>query len=579
MRRLTVLLLPALAAIPVVRSAAQSPPDTLRDTASVACTGQTITGVEVRREPPRVIGGRPGWRRTILSVLLQHRTTEPRVVSDLVRLRTGDACTEVARAESERVLRAQPFLADARVSAVPDSAASGTRLVIETEDVIPLILSGSVSGGDVTTLRYGNGNLAGKGQLASLAWRQGNAFRDGFEGRYQHYHVFGGPNTLAVTGNRAPIGGSAVVTLARPFLTPLQRVALVSEYRYDDVYRSFLHADSLTRSLAVQRTQLSAGGVYRVARAGGGALAGVFVGALTSYEHVTTGDEAVHIDAEGVTPDPDPVITDRYDDFDRTRIAAVVGLTALDFMHVTGFDALFGPQDIGRGAQVTLRAGPQIGTGSTNLYGGVDAYVGAGTPRSFVGFRANVEGEGRGFGDWGEVITSGRLAWYRKPAERRTVIIGAEYGGAWRARFPYQVTLADRRAGLLGYRKSDLAGARRIVGRGEHRWAFRRGSTSFVGFGGALFAQVAKTWAGDVPYGATINPRASAGVSLLGAIPRNSGRTFRADFAVPIAHDHGVKWLEFRFSTSAPARVFWKDPGDVAPARAAAPSADVFVWP
>jgi len=580
-RRRPLVALPAVLAISATLGAQE--PAAATDSARLsdaACEGRTITDVEVRREPPRIIGRRVApWRRQLLSVLLQHRTTKPGVVDDLVHLRPGAVCTAVARDETERVLRAQPFLADARVRAEPDSAGRGARLVVETVDEIPLILSGAVSGGDVRSFRYGNANVGGTGQLASLGWRQGDAFRDGVEARYEHYHLLGGPNTLGVLLDRAPIGGNAVVALAHPFLTPLQHVALFSEYRLADGYRTFLHSDSLTRSLALRRTQLAGGGVYRVARAGGGALSGVFLGALGTYEHVTVGDASVHIDARGITPDPDPLIADRYHDFDRTRVAAVLGVTALDFLRVTGFDALEGAQDVGRGAQLTLRGGPQGGTGTANAYLGMDAYAGAGSATSFVGLRFDVDGEGRGFGDWGEVITSGRLAWYHKPAERRTLILSGEYSGAWNARLPYQLTLADRRAGLIGFRKSDLAGARRLVGRGEHRWSFRRGSSPLFGFGGALFAQIGKTWAGDVPYGATINPRASVGAGLLAAVPRNSRRLLRADVAFPIARDPGVRWWELRVTTSAPFRGFWREPGDLAQARAAAPSADVFTWP
>lgn len=553
-------------------------PDSAR-LSDAACEGHTITEVEVRREPPRIVGrNAPAWRRTLLSVLLQHRTTEPEVVRDLVRLRQGRPCATRDRDEAERVLRAQPFLADARVRAEPDSNGAGARLVVETVDEIPLILGGSVSGGDVSSFRYGNANLWGTGQLASLGWRQGNAFRDGVQARYQHYHLFDGPNTLGVQLERAPIGGSGVVALAHPFLTPLQHVAGFADYRFEDAYRSFLRADAPARALAMHRTQLAAGGVYRVANAGGGQLAGLFAGAVGTYERVTIGDASVRIDARGITPDPDPLLADRYHDFDRTRVAAVLGLSALDFLRVAGFDALQGTQDVGRGAQLTLRAGPQSGTGPETAYGGVDLYAGAGSAASFVGMRFNVEGEGRGFDHWGEVVTSGRLAWYFKPAERRTLIVSTEYGGAWNARLPYQVTLADRRAGLIGFRRSQLAGARRLVGRGEHRWSFRGGS-SYLGLGGALFAQVGKTWAGDVPYGVSINPRSSVGFGLLGAIPRNSRRLLRADVAFPIARDRGVKPWEFRFTTSAPLRGFWREPGEIAQARAVAPSSDVFIWP
>lgn len=546
-----------------------------------ACQGQVITEVDVRREPPRVIGRNAGpLRRATLSFLLQHRTTKPAVVSDFLRLREGSPCTALARDETERVLRAQPFIADAHVRAEPDSTGRGTRLVVETVDEIPLILSFSLSGSDLTSFRYGNANIMGTGQLAALRWRQGYSFRDGLSARYTHYHVLNGPNTFDIQLERAPIGGNALVALAHPFYTPLQRVALGAEYREENGYREFLRLDEPSRSLDMRREQIAAGGVYRVANIGRGALSGFFVGALGTYERVNTGDASVHIDKDGLTPDPDPLLAERYDDFDRTRVAAVVGASALSFVRVVGFDALEGAQDLGRGVQLTLRAGPQTGTGDANAFAGADLYAGTGGPTSFLGLRANAEGESRGgLSDWGEVITSGRLAWYRKPAARRTLIVSGEYSGAWNSRVPFEITLADRRGGLLGYRKSDIAGARRLVGRAEHRWSFSRGSSPLFGFGGSLFAQVGKTWAGDVPYGVTTNGRASLGFGLLGAVPRNSRRLLRADVAFPVNHDPGTRWWEFRVTSSLPVRSFWREPSDIARAHSAAPSTDLFAWP
>lgn len=546
----------------------------------LACQGRTITAIEVRREPPRMLDRGPRWWRSFAAAVVQHRTTKPDVVRDLIALDEGERCTTLDRDETERVLRAQHFLADARVTAEPDATGEGARIVVETVDEIPLILSLSANGGGLRSFRYGNSNLFGTGQLASLRWRDGGAFRDGVDLRYHHYHLFNGPNTLGIQLERAPLGDNVVLSLAHPFLTPLQRLAMQTELREEEGYREFRRFDLPSRSLEMRRRQGSAGAVYRIARAGRGALSGVFAGATGTYERVELGTESVHIDDDGLVPDPDPLLLERYGDFDRTRIAAVLGVSMLSFVRVQGFDALEGAQDIGRGVQFTLRGGPQTGTGDAHAFGGADLYAGAGGRTSFVGLRFDVEGESEhGVGNWGEVITSGRLAWYRKPAARRTLIVSGEYSGAWSARVPYQVTLSDRRGGLLGYRKSDFGAARRLVGRGEHRWSFRHGVSSHLGLGGAVFAQVGKTWAGDVPYGVTTNGRASVGFGLLGAVPRNSRRLLRADVAFPLASDPGVRWWEFRFTSSVPVRSFWREPSDIASARTAAPATDLFTWP
>ena len=554
--------------------------DSLR-VSDLACRGQTITGIEVRRQAPPLMGrDAPRWRRRLLPLLFQYRTTRPDVVSDFLQLEQGDRCTALRREETERVLRAQPFIADATVRAEPDAAGQGTRVVVETVDEIPLILSLSLRGSDLRSFRYGNSNVMGAGQLASARWRDGAGFRDGVAVQYEHYHLFGGPNTLAVQLERAPIGGNSLVSLAHPFLTPLQRVAMQAEYRDEDGYRDFIRAGASTRSIGLRRSKVSAGAVYRLARVGGGELSGIFAGAIGGYERADFDGEVVHVGDSDVAPDPDPLISGRYSDFDRTRIGAVVGLSALRFVRVQGFDALEGAQDLGRGAQLSLRVGPQTGTGDASAFGGLDLYVGAGGPTSFVGGRFTADGESRGLlGQWGESFASGRVAWYRKPAARRTLILSGEYSAAWHSRVPYQLTYSARRGGLAGYRKSELAGARRLVGRGEQRWSLRHSPSPLLGLGAALFAEVGKMWAGDVPYAVNSNPRASVGVGLLGAVPRSSRRLLRADVAFPLAVDHGLRRLEFRFTSSVPLRTFFREPSDLASARSSAPSTDLFGWP
>ena len=61
-------------------------------------------------------------------------------------LQLGDRCTEVRRAESERILRAQPFLADATVLAYDDGQ-GGVTLNVTTVDEVSLILGVGIGGG------------------------------------------------------------------------------------------------------------------------------------------------------------------------------------------------------------------------------------------------------------------------------------------------------------------------------------------------------------------------------------------------------------------------------------------------
>src|SRR6476646_8028714 len=79
------------------------------------CDGRVITRIDIRPGRPPFTGHAAKWRTVARALGLHHATTRPRVIRAFLALHVGDACTEFRRAESERVLRAQPFLANARV--------------------------------------------------------------------------------------------------------------------------------------------------------------------------------------------------------------------------------------------------------------------------------------------------------------------------------------------------------------------------------------------------------------------------------------------------------------------------------
>jgi hypothetical protein len=182
-----------------------------------------------------------------------------------------------------------------------------------------------------------------------------------------------------------------------------------------------------------------------------------------------------------------------------------------------------------------------------------------------------------GSGDRQNLVGSGRLAWYLKASEERTLITSAEFSGAWREDVPFQLLLRSRSGGLRGYGSSRLSGGQRLVLRAEHRWLLP-GFRSFLGTGVAAFGEVGRMWAGDVPFGRTVT-RPSAGVSLLAAVPRDSRRLFRLDFAVPLVRGQGADSYELRFQYTRPLRGFWRAPADLATAQAASPASRVFGWP
>jgi hypothetical protein len=565
---------PARRAVCLAAAAALLAPGALaaqEDSTLASCEGLVVSAVDVEPQPPSIVGSHSPWLwRVLTRALLQQRTTRPNVVRDFLRLQPGDRCSDRAWTESERVLRAQPFIASAELRAVPDGA-GGVRLVVRTVDEIPVIVGGRIGGNRITGVSFGNGNVMGQGTLAVASWRDGGAFRDGVGLRLADYHALGGANVAALRLERDPLGHDVDASLSHPFYTPLQHDAWTAAYRTQERYDAFHRGAAAAISLPLRRETWRAGGVLRL----GGVGQGVFAGAVGFGDRFEPTDAPVLVTDSGLVADDDPLLMERYGTLSRRNVAGVVGVSALDFLRVQGFDALLGTQDLGRGVQLAVAVDPGIGTGQ--FYAG-DLYAGTGTRHWFVGARAEVEGRRPGGeAGWRDVVAGGRLAWYVKPAPTRTVVTSVEYGAAWRARIPYQLTLADRRGGLLGYGDADYAGARRAVVRGEYRRVV--GSIPrLASLGVAGFVEGGRLWAGDAPYGVTTNTKGSVGLGLLAAVPKESRRMVRADVAVPLVRGGGAGW-EVRVAVTSAARGFWREPGDVERMRSAPLAAGLFNWP
>ena len=553
------------AAAPLAAQQSSASPDT------IACDGLVVSGVDIVREEPRLIGrSAPKFTRPVLRFVLAHSLTRDEAVAPFLLLEPGDQCSAFRLAESARVLRAQPYLADAQVTAVPDGS-GGVRIRVETVDEIPLIVGGGVRDGSLSKLEYGNANVGGRGLYAAASWRDGFAFRDGIGLRLRRYHLLGKPIRLGANIERAPLGRDIALEASRPFYTRFQHTGWHAGVHDVTGYTSFQRPDSGRLSLRYHRTRADAGAVFRF----GGTSALLFAGPFLTHQYFRPSSEAVVIHADGITADPDTVLDDRYSATRSTRLAGVLGARWLSFLEVHGFDALTGPQDVARGVQATIALGRSL-EGDRGTVAAGQLFAGAGGTRNFVGLSVLSEGQQRG-GRWEDAVVSGRLAWYTKPSLRQTRIFGAEYSGAWRANEPFQLALGNEQGGMRGYGDSRVVGARRAVARAEQRWIVGPQSR-LLAFGAAAFSDVGKVWAGDVPFGATTGVRASAGISVLASVPRESRRVLRVDLAYPLVDDRHATY-EIRVTTSRTPRTFWREPGDIGRLRAVLPPVGVFGWP
>jgi hypothetical protein len=530
------------------------------------CNGKTVSAIAVVPHDPSFVQI-PRPLRVFARGVGLGTTTKADVVRRFLLLDVGRPCSATELAESQRILRLQPFLAGARVRAVPDSV-GGTRIEVGTVDEIPTVFSMRFRNGRPTALLFGNGNVGGRALYVAARVEQGFRYRTGVGLQVVAYQAFGRPYTLELVAHRAPLGSTLTLALGHAFLTALQRTAWHIGYSNVNAYTAFVRPDSGVTSLGVVRRFADIGSVQRI---GFGRHIG-FLGGLLTYERVVPAAQAVIVTDSGLVADTGAPIGGPFARYQNLRLNAVAGVRNLSFLEVRGFDALAAEQDVARGFQF----GAVVGHGKDTFLS-TDLYAGMGSARSYAALR--VEGEARhdpGEHRWDSMVASGRLAWYWKPLDAHVVIASDEFSGGWRLRIPFQLALGALPGGVRGYRNSRVVGGVRSVARLEDRWSLGQ-VTRHVGLGLATFADAGAVWPGDAPFGVRSGVKAGVGVGLLVAVPPESKRLWRLDVAVPVSPDAHARW-EIRL-TSASVRGFWSEPKDVAQVRAGAAPSLIFTWP
>ena len=515
-------------------------------------------------------------RRVARSV---HTTTRDDKVRGYLLLRPGDACNQIRRAESERILRAQPFLVDARIQ-VFDDEEGGVRLEVETRDEFSLIFEPRIDARApiFRGIRLGESNLAGSARLLSVEWRDGLNYHDVIGAQFTDFQFGRGRNELRLYGVRNPRGQEMRAEIIRPYYTDLQRFSFLASTNGRRDYANFRRPDGPGNSVNVTRASSVIGGIARI-----GAIQQLKLAGLTlSQSRERVDSTTVMITRDGFQPDVGEPLGVSFRAQNVVRANVLFGIRLLNFVPVEGFDALSGRQDLRVGLQMGSVFGQGIPFGASHdrdRFMAAGVYTGVGGARTFLG--AQVVGEARndlGSHTWDNHIVSGRVAWYFRPAIRQLTIVGAEWSMGRDMRTPFQLSLADRIGGLLGHHDSRAAGAQRLVVRAEQRLVIpSRLNVADVGVAG--FAEAGRLWGEpSVPYSATTPVRGAVGVSLLAAVPPRSRRLWRLDFALPVGGDPH-KRFEFRLSNDDHTRTFWREPADVTSARERTVPSSLFTWP
>ena len=542
---------------------------------TVDCSGQRIDDIVVYAEAPTVANLQ---RVPVLARLARdmHATTKPELIRRFLLLDDGQACTELRRAESERILRAQPFIADADIFVIPNDH-GGVDLEVRTSDEMSIVIGGSVRARspNVSFLLLGSANLAGQGVFVSGAWRDGDGLRDAFTFRGIDNQFLGQPWVLNVEAERATLGGAWRVEGTQPFLTDLQRVAWRALGGRKKGFVELRQPNRDIPTLTSERSYFDVGGIVRVGRPGRLSLVGVsFTG-----DDERTGDRLL-LPGDGMLRDVGKTPRE-YPPHRIARANILLGVRDIHFVRREGLDALTAAQDVPLGFQLGTLFGRSLallGAREDDMFMAGDLYIGAASGIGTV--RIQAQGEGRrprGGAPWDGVLTTGRITHYLKFSPRHLNQAIVEWSAGYRQRTPFQLLLGVPDGGVRGYEESSLAGGQRVVARLEQRYVL--GKVFGVADGGvALFADAGGQWAGDVPFGVNTGVKTSVGFSILATVPPRSARLWRADVAFPLGSGANARWT-IKLTNADRTQFVFREARDVAIGRELTVPSSIFAWP
>jgi hypothetical protein len=544
---------------------------------SFYCRGQRIDSIAIDAQAPTVSGLR---RVPLLGDLVRstHIITRADVIRGYLLLRVGDQCSELRRSESERILRAQPFIADAVIEVRPNMR-GGVLLDVQTIDEASIILSGALStkSPQLRSAKLGSSNLAGLGVALSFGWRHEPAFQDRLHFQLSDYQFAGRPYVLNAASLRDAFSRDERAELTLPFRTDVQRFAWRTLAGESRGHAQFVQRDSGRLALGFAREYLEAGGIARAGPPGALTL----LGFSFTNERAWPDTTAKLISDSGFRADTAAGFAGRFMETRAARVNALIGLRGLRFKRVRGFDALRGAQDIPLGLQL----GTLIGRGiqamqanSNDMFLASDLYIGLGTDRLIYRLQAQAEGRRARGGEWDGLVGSGRFSRYSRVSDTRTRVFSVEWSGTEKVRVPHTLSLGVVDGGIRGYRNTTTVGARRGIARIDEQM-YMGSPKNFGDLGIAYFVDAGQLWAGDLPYGDRTRIRTAVGASLLLAVPIRSTRMWRLEFAAPLNREPGADKWELRLSHSDRTTFFWREPSDVDAARARAVPASVYSWP
>lgn len=486
-----------------------------------------------------------------------HRRTRRSFLEDELLFRTGDCLDSLRISESARILRAYPFIAEARAyvadEPLPGEAPAARSVVVETQDewTLKLNVLPKLRGGfGFTRAQLVEESLWGTGTRLGLFWRELDEQRDlGAEVRAPR--LFGTRLDGALTGGRTRTGVFFEESLAYPFVGEVGRYAFAESFSRREGLFAFAAPAGLPFThaiLPVESRRAAATLGLRTGEPGDFAI----LAAGLAWEDLSFGEFPSGVEVvpgldfsvrEAATPETVALLRPQAVARSATRALLTVGKRNIRYTTRRGLDAIRGEQDVATGAQALLTAGTTLGWSSfREVQARLSLFAGAAGPQWVFNSSLAIEGaRWNGEPTVRDVLGEFDAYFYWQPgrAARQTLVAHLSASGGWNNSVPFQLTLGSPTGGIRGLAPEDFPVGRRVVLNLEDRIALGGPFADVLDVGLAAFLDAGAGWRGDAPFGADSGLRASAGAGLRFGFPPGTRKVYGLDVAVPLGGGRG----------------------------------------
>jgi hypothetical protein len=476
-----------------------------------------------------------------------HRTTRPLVVERQLLMRPGDPFSLETVRESERLLRANPYIYDAAIR--PVEGGDGTiDLDVLTRDVWTLQggLSWNRSGGANTTeLSLEDGNFLGTGKDLTVA-RRANVDRSSNFFRYLDPNLAGSRALLDLRLANNSDGRSRRFILDRPFFALDTRWAAGATAYTNDRVDSLYDAGKIASRFRQRQDFLEA---YA------GLSPGFAGGASSRWRLGYTYDRNVFgppLPAARAAASFGPLPAAAPAARQLTYPWLAYDFVADGFITVHDLNRIQRTEDVNLGRQLSLRLGysdPLFGGGrrATLLKAAAAQGWQPGPRRMLLALAA-------GSGRWekgriADGLVSGSLRLFDRDWGNN-VLYAALSGDLARRLDPEAQLLLGGDTGLRGYPLRYAAGDRRLLFTLEQRFYSDREIFHLLYAGAAVFFDAGRAWFAGQPAGPSQRTLKDIGFGLRLCSSRSSGGSVvHLDIAYPLDRSRGLKGMQWLIST------------------------------